>query len=91
MCTFFQLFEKENTDLCEVQHSAWAPLPKPLVVDSGAGETVMPTDWLTNHPFTESASSRANDFYTKADGSKVKMKDKENSMFAHLTANREDP
>ena len=37
-------FEKENTDLCELQQSTWAPLPKPQVVDSGAGETVMPTD-----------------------------------------------
>ena len=43
-------FEKE----CELQQNSWAPLPKPLVVDSGAGETVMPVDWLTNHPLTES-------------------------------------
>ena len=34
-------------------------------------ETVMPVDWLTNHPSTESDGSRANDFYTTADGSKV--------------------
>ena len=46
-----------------------APLPKPLVVDSGSGETVMPVDWLTSHPLTESDGSRANDFYTAADGS----------------------
>ena len=76
-CTFFQsdrcrhFFEKGNTDLCELQQNTWAPLPKPLVVDSGAGETVMPVDWLTSHPLTESDGSRANDFYTTADGSKV--------------------
>ena len=64
-------FEKGNTDLCELQQSTWAPLPKPLVVDSGAGETVMPIDWLTNHPLTESDGSRANDFYTTAHGSNV--------------------
>ena len=40
-------------------------------VDSGAGETVVPVDWLTSHPLTESDGSRANDFYTTADGSKV--------------------
>ena len=52
--------------------NTWAPLPKPLVVDSGAGETVMPVDWLTrSHPLTEPDGSRANDFYTTADGSKV--------------------
>ena len=64
-------FEKGTTDLCELQQNTWAPLPKPLVVDSGAGETVMPVDWLTNHPLTESDGSRANDFYITADGSKV--------------------
>ena len=31
-------FEKGSTDLCELQQNTWAPLPKPLVVDSGAGE-----------------------------------------------------
>ena len=64
-------FEKGNTDLCELQQNIWAPLPKLLVVDSRAGETVMPLDWLTSHPLTESDGSRANDFYTTADGSKV--------------------
>ena len=34
-------------------------------------ETVMPVDWLTSHPLTESAGSIANDFYTTADGSNV--------------------
>ena len=63
-------FEKVNTDLCELQQNTWAPLPKPLVVDSEAGESVMPVDWLTNHPLTESDCSRANDFHTTADGSK---------------------
>ena len=31
----------------------------------------MPVDWLTSHPLTESDGSRANDFYTTTDGSKV--------------------
>ena len=31
----------------------------------------MPVDWLTSHPLTETDGSRANDFYTTADGSKV--------------------
>ena len=30
-------FKKSNTDLCELQQNTWAPLPKALVVDSGAG------------------------------------------------------
>ena len=31
----------------------------------------MPVDWLTSHPLTESDGSRAKDFHTTADGSKV--------------------
>ena len=61
-------FEKGNTDLCKLQLNTWALLPKPLVVGSGAGETVMPVAWLTSHLLTESDGSRANDFYTTADG-----------------------
>ena len=84
-------FVKGITDLCELQKNTWAPLPMPLVVDSGAGETVMPVDWLTSHPLTEFGGSRANDFYTTADGSKVYNEGQRNLMFAHLTANSEDP
>ena len=65
------LFEKGNKDLCEFTQNEWTPLPKPLVVDSGAGETVMPSDWFPAHATTESDGSRSNDFYTTADGTKV--------------------
>ena len=68
-------FEKGNTDLCELQN-AWAPLPKPLVVDSGAGETVMPVDWLTSHPLTESDGSRAMISTQQAMAAKCTMKDR---------------
>ena len=44
-------FEKGNTDLCELQQNTWAPLPKPLVVDSGAGETVMPVGLVDKPSF----------------------------------------
>ena len=49
--------EMGTTDLCELQQNTWAPLPKPLVDDSGAGETVMPVDWLSSHLLTESDAS----------------------------------
>ena len=83
--------EKENTNLCELQQNTWAPLPNPLVVDSGAGETVMPIGWLTNHPLTESDGSRANEFSITADGSKVYNEGHKLDVCAHLTANSEDP
>ena len=47
-------FEKGTRTCATSKKNTWAPLPKPLVVDSGAGETVMLVDWLTSHPLTES-------------------------------------
>ena len=84
-------FENGNTDLCELQQNTWAPLPKPLVVDSGAGETVMPVDWLTSHPLTESDGQEQMISTQQPMAAVCTMKDKENWMFAHLTANSEDP
>ena len=97
-CTFFQpdrcrhqFPEKGNTDPCELQQNTWAPLPKPLVVDSGAGETVMPVDWLTSHPLTESDGQEQMISIQQPMAAKCTTKDKEILMFAHLTDNSEDP
>ena len=65
------VLEKGNRELHKVSQSDWVPLPKPIVVDSGAGETVMPVDWLPAHPVRESSGSKKNEYYTTADGSKV--------------------
>lgn len=65
------LFERANVEIFELAQSEWVPLPKPLVVDSGAGETVIPSDWMTAHPVRQSDGSKADDYYTTADGTKV--------------------
>ena len=65
------VLERENRELHEVSQSEWVALPKPIIVDSGAGETVMPVDWLPSHPAKESYGSQNNEYYTTADGSKV--------------------
>ena len=51
----------------------------------------MTVDWLTSHPLTESDGSKAKDFYTTADGSKLYKEGRKIGCFAHLTANSEDP
>ena len=38
----------ESEQLCEMS-SEWTPMPQPLVVDSGAAETVIPRTWFPNH------------------------------------------
>ena len=65
------ILEKCSADLCKITQSQWAPLPKALVVDSGAGKTVLPSEWLPAHDVAESPGSRSNEYYTTADGNKV--------------------
>ena len=40
----------------------WKLMPRPLVIDSGAAETVIPTDWFTGHELTETEESREGQF-----------------------------
>ena len=49
-------------------------LPRPLAIDSGAAETVMPSDWLKGHSKEESAGSQDGTFYTTADGAAIYKK-----------------
>ena len=57
--------------MCGLRADDWQELPKPLVIDSGAGETVMPKTWLQNYPVEESTGSCQGEFYHTADGSRV--------------------
>lgn len=61
----------EMGELHNLQSQEWTPLPKPMVIDSGAGETVLPASWLPEHPTEESLGSKNNDYYVTADGSRV--------------------
>ena len=63
-----QVLEKGNVDVLEFTQDEWVQLPKPLVVDSGAGETVLPADWLTAHPTLEGRGAKDEDYYQTADG-----------------------
>ena len=60
----------ESEPLCEMA-SEWTPMPQPLVVDSGAAETVIPRTWFPNHKTVESEGSKRGVFYTTADGCTV--------------------
>ena len=44
---------------------------RPLVIGSGAAETVIPSDWFTTHKVEESPGSRSRVHYTTADGTPV--------------------
>ena len=49
----------------------WAPLPRPLIIDSGAALSVIPEDWCTNYELVETAQSRAGVTYQVANGDPV--------------------
>ena len=65
------ILEKGGIDVCKLEQTDWIELPKPVVVDSGAGETVMPEDWLPAHEIRESPASKKTEYYVTADGGKV--------------------
>ena len=46
-------------------------MPQPLVVDSGAAETVIPRTWFPSHKTVESEGSKRGVFHTAAHGSSV--------------------
>ena len=49
----------------------WEFMPYPLVVDSGAAETVLPSAWFINHKLHESEGSRMGAVYTAANGGEL--------------------
>ena len=38
-------------------------MPRPLVIDSGAAETVIPSEWFTDYEIKENEDSRNGQFY----------------------------
>ena len=53
------------------EREEWRLMPRPLVIDSGAAETVLPTDWFTGHELKETEESRGGQFYVCAGGKEI--------------------
>ena len=64
-------FFKGGRDLCGFARGEWEPMPQPMIVDSGAAETVMPAHWLIGHKIHENESSKNKEYYTTANGGRV--------------------
>ena len=56
--------------MLNVEQVDWEPLPKPLVIVPGAGETVMPSSWCTAPPL-EQSPGHGRDFYVSASGKEI--------------------
>ena len=46
-------------------------MKQPLIIDSGAAETVLPSTWFTEYPLKESEGQKQGRWYTTADGSPI--------------------
>ena len=45
-----------DKNINSVEDRLWEPMPRALVIDSGAAETVMPSDWFPKHEVKEQRS-----------------------------------
>ena len=63
---------------------AWRTMPSPLIIDSGAAETVLPSEWFSDHPTVEAtAEEKASNWFTAANGSTVGI---EGTRSLHMVA-----
>ena len=49
----------------------WQAFKEPLIIDSGAAETVIPIGWAENYAMIESPGSKIGEFYQTADGTPI--------------------
>ena len=63
---------------------AWEFMPYPLVVDSGAAETVIPLEWFSDHKLYESEGSKSGMVYTAANGGELKNEGERKLFLATL-------
>ena len=62
---------RNGGDLGGFERNGWVPMPCPMVIDSGAAETVLPSSWFRSHKLLETDASRSGVYYTTANGVKV--------------------
>ena len=54
-----------------LEANEWKRFPCPLIIDSGAAETVLPSSWFANYRMRQSAGSLAGVFYQTANGESI--------------------
>ena len=63
--------EEPGQLVCNMSGSKWESLPYPIIVDSGACASVMPTSWCDHVPLKETPQSQAGEFFRAANGQKI--------------------
>ena len=57
--------------VCNMIGQQWEDFPFPIIIDSGACASVMPTSWCSHVPIQETPQSKAGEFYRAANGQKI--------------------
>ena len=57
--------------ISELDKDSWSRLPQDLVIDSGAGESVMPVDWCPHYVTVAGQAKQDGDYYTAANGEPI--------------------
>ena len=57
--------------VCNMTGQGWEKLPFPVIVDSGACASVMPTNWCEHIPIRNTKGSEAGEFFRAANGVKI--------------------
>ena len=57
--------------VCNMTGQTWENLPFPIIIDSGACASVMPTSWCNHVPIYETPQSKAGEYYRAANGNKI--------------------
>ena len=82
------LLERTSGQLLgDLEADDWKELPHPFVIDSGAAETVLPTEWCSNYPIRESAGQRAGQFYTAAIGVVIHNRGEKTLLLSSMDGN----
>lgn len=57
--------------LCNMEGDSWERFPYPIIIDSGASASVMPTDWCAHVATKETEDSKNGQRYTAANGRNI--------------------
>ena len=57
--------------MCNMTGEGWEQLPFPIIVDSGACTSVMPTSWCPHVPIEETPESQSGEYFRAANGDKI--------------------
>ena len=63
--------EEDERLVCSMSGQKWESLPFPIVIDSGACASVLPTEWCNHVSLLKTPQSEAGEYFRAANGKKI--------------------